>query len=71
MLLQLQRYDMRIVYSPRKLMHVADTLSRAPVLEDFSKQDELAESAQEVLATKIVREGVSDPTLDEVGVLKH
>ena len=50
-------------------MHVADTLSRAPVHEDFSGQDELAESAQEVLATEIVREGISDPTLDEVRML--
>ena len=69
MLLQLQRYDMRIEYLPGKSMHVADTLSRAPVHEDFSGQDELAESAQEVLATEIVREGISDPTLDEVRML--
>ena len=69
MLLQLQRYDMRIEYLPGKSMHVADTLSRAPVHEDFSGQEELAESAQEVLATEIVREGISNPTLDEVRML--
>lgn len=41
MLLQLQRYDLRITYTSSKNMHVADTLSRAVVTEckDDAKED--------------------------------
>ncbi|XP_062407384.1 uncharacterized protein K02A2.6-like [Sardina pilchardus] len=41
MLLQLQRYDLKITYTPGKDMHVADTLSRAVVSDcrDDAKED--------------------------------
>ncbi len=40
MLLQLQRYDLHVTYTPGKDMHTADTLSRATVCRDSEHVDE-------------------------------
>lgn len=40
MMLRTQRYDIQVVYKPGKELFIADTLSRAPVSEPDSKEDE-------------------------------
>uniref|UniRef100_A0A8C1X2E4 Gypsy retrotransposon integrase-like protein 1 n=1 Tax=Cyprinus carpio TaxID=7962 RepID=A0A8C1X2E4_CYPCA len=43
MLLQLQRYDIHIVYTPGNQMHIADTLSRAYIQSDATESLDLSE----------------------------
>lgn len=38
MMLQIQCYDFKVVYTPGKFMYIADTLSRAPVSEFYNKR---------------------------------
>jgi len=43
MLLELQRYDINIVYSAGNQMHIADTLSRAYIQSDATEILDLSE----------------------------
>ena len=64
MLLQLQRYDIEVLYLPGKQMFVADALLRAPI--DMDPSDKEDEECPEILATEMVSGGISDPTLEKV-----
>lgn len=41
MLLQLQKYDLNIAYTPGKHMYIADTLSRATVIKEADDGEDL------------------------------
>ena len=61
MLLHLQRYDMLMEYVPGTQMYVVDALSRAPIEVEESDPEQVNEEvAQEILATELLREGISN-----------
>ena len=65
MLLQLQRYDMRIEYLPGKSnARCGHPIESTLFTRTSAARTSLRRAHTEVLATEIVREGISDPTLD-------
>lgn len=68
MLLQLQRYDLKIAYTPGKDMHVTDTLSRAVVTEQAgdTKEDLFEESVLHAMETTVALDSDMLKMLKEV-----
>ena len=63
MLLSLQRYQIRVIYTPGPKVPVADALSRAPVDEE---QSVFEEEQQQVMMSEVTESAISDPTLEEI-----
>ena len=62
MLLSLQRYQIRVIYTPGPKVPVADALSRAPVDEEQS----VFEEEQQQVMSEVTESAISDPTLEEI-----
>ena len=62
MLLSLQRYQIRVIYTAGPKVPVADALSRAPVDEEQS----VFEEQQQVMMSEVTESAISDPTLEEI-----
>ena len=63
MLLSLQRYQIRVIYTPGPKVPVADALSRAPVDEE---QSVFEEEQQQVMMSEVTESAISDPTSEEI-----
>ena len=61
MLLSLQRYQIRVIYTPGPKVPVADALSRAPGDEE---QSVFEEEQQQVMMSEVTESAISDPTLE-------
>ena len=62
-LLSLQRYQIRLIYTPGPKVPVADALSRAPVDEE---QSVFEEEQHQVMMSEVTESAILDPTLEEI-----